>query len=138
MLSVWHFERHRPTSSLPSGKALAAAGSAGGTFLNSAELYDPTTETWSPTGNLTFPRAEQAATEFSNGKVVVAGGSPAYTSVEMYSPATGRWTSGGSMVKEHSCCHTATRLKDGRMLVVGGEASSYNTQKSDELGTNMR
>ena len=122
-------------SILPNGKALAAAGSAGATFLNTAELYDPTSGTWSPTGNLTFPRAEHAATELPNGKVVVAGGFTAYKSAEVYNPRTGTWASAGTMVKEHLCCHTATRLKDGRILVVGGEDSIYNTQKNDELGT---
>src|SRR5439155_3240093 len=40
---------------LPSGKVLVAGGGNNG-FLNSAELYDPATETWSVTGSLNLAR----------------------------------------------------------------------------------
>jgi len=64
---------------LPNGKVLVAGGSPNGSsYLDSAELYDPTigpNGTWSATGSLTTGlRGHQAATLLPNGKVLVAGG----------------------------------------------------------------
>jgi N-acetylneuraminic acid mutarotase len=66
---------------LPNGKVLVAggygygngSGSAWGS-LNSAELYDPDTESWSVTRSMNTARAEHPATLLANGKVMVAGG----------------------------------------------------------------
>ncbi len=62
---------------LPNGKVLVAGGDdfstdAGG--FASAELYDPTTGTFSATGSLSTSRVEAAATLLPNGKVLVVGG----------------------------------------------------------------
>jgi len=128
-------------SILPNGKALAAAGDDVQTFYNTAELYDPRTGTWAPTGNLSYARAVHQATELPSGEVVVTGGEAAYgappvdKTVEVYSPKTGTWASVGSMVAGHFF-HTATRLQDGRILVVGGLHHDFNKQRADELGTN--
>jgi hypothetical protein len=63
---------------LPNGKVLLAGGAVttGGGFavLNTAELYDPASGTWSATGNLNVARAFHSATLLANGKVLVAGG----------------------------------------------------------------
>ncbi len=129
-------------SMLPSGKALAAAGNDGPTFYNTAELYDPRTGTWAPTGNLSYARAVHAATELPSGEVVVTGGESTYgappvdKTVEVYNPMTETWTSVGSMVAGHFY-HTATRLQDGRILVVGGLHANGGRQRADELGINV-
>jgi N-acetylneuraminic acid mutarotase len=53
--------------------------------------------------------------------VLIAGGECAGTS-EIYTPTTGTWTMGPKMNKVHH--HGATALlKEGQVLVVGGEAS---------------
>jgi N-acetylneuraminic acid mutarotase len=120
---------------------LAAAGNDVQTFYNTAELYDPRTGTWAPTGDLSFARAFHAATELPSGEVVVTGGEAAYgappvdKSVEVYNPTTETWISAGSMVAGHFD-HTATRLQDGRILVVGGLHHDFGKQRADELGTN--
>ena len=59
---------------LPSGKVLVAGGFNTMAPLSSAELYDPTTGTWAPTGSMTDARAFYTATLLPSGKVLVAGG----------------------------------------------------------------
>src|SRR5262249_5248418 len=84
---------------LPNGKVLVVAGGYwSGTpcpcsfnNLNSAELYDPATGTWSITASLITARNSHTATLLPNGKVlVVAGGY--LNSAELYDPATGTWS----------------------------------------------
>ncbi|MFH0901202.1 MAG: kelch repeat-containing protein, partial [Pseudomonadota bacterium] len=65
---------------LPSGRVLVAGGrysssSAGSyVYLASAELYDPSTNSWSPAGSMGAERFWHTATLLSSGKVLVAGG----------------------------------------------------------------
>jgi len=57
---------------LPNGKVLVAGGNAGAStqaILNSVELYDPATGTWSLTGTLNVPRYHSTATLLPNGKI---------------------------------------------------------------------
>ncbi len=111
---------------LPNGKVLVAGGQSSlippFVALNSAELYDPATETWSSTGSLVTARAKHTATLLPSGKVLVAGGhnyNPGLISAELYDPATGAWTVTGNLNLEH-VGHTATLLPNGNVLVVQG------------------
>src|SRR5215831_18025569 len=58
---------------LPNGKVLVAGG-YNGSYLSSAELYDPGTGTWTATGSMGTARRGHTATLLPNGKVLVAGG----------------------------------------------------------------
>lgn len=123
------------TTLLESGEVLAAAGRrvAGEepiTLLQSAELYNPLTETWSPTGSLAEARWSHTATLLQDGTVLVAGGfgdpyvagsnsQPVLASAEIYDPDTGTWSPTGSL-NTRRALHTATLLVDGRVLVTGG------------------
>lgn len=58
-----------------SGKVLiVGGGDSGGTALRSAEIYDPTLNTWSSAGNLATERLLHTATLLLSGKVLAAGG----------------------------------------------------------------
>jgi hypothetical protein len=95
--------------------------------LNSAELFDPATGTWSLTGSLSTARSDHTATRLNDGRVLVAGGSccaapnSELTSAELYDPFTGAWAPTGSMITAR-IDHIAVLLADGRVLVTGGSA----------------
>ena len=52
-------------------------------YLNSAELYDPSTGVWTITGNMNNARYYHTASVLTNGKVLVAGGG-SLNSAELY------------------------------------------------------
>jgi len=110
---------------LNTGKVLVAGGvgpfCAGCNSGMTAELFDPATGTWSPTGSMSIFRSQHTATLLSNGKVLVAGGNGA--TAEVYDPATGTFSPSGSMTTTRAN-HTATLLPDGRVLVSGGQSTS--------------
>ena len=97
----------------------------------SAELYDPSPGSFAATGSPVKLRAGNTATLLSDGRVLIAGGTGtgAYNdmtpgSAELYDPVTGKFSLTGSMTTARCSGHTATRLPDGRVLIVGGNASS--------------
>src|SRR2546422_922359 len=59
---------------LPHGRVPVAGGYGGGSFLASAEIYDPASGTWSPTGSMATARYYHTATSLPGGRVLVAGG----------------------------------------------------------------
>ena len=124
--------RLQPTSTLlDNGKVLVAGGRnfAFTDALESAELYNPLTETFSLTGSMTNGRWSHTATLLSNGKVLVAGGftdpstnlnaQPVLDTAELYDPATGAWTPTGTMGTRRAL-HIAQLLPNGKVLVAGG------------------
>ncbi len=119
--------RHQATL-LFNGKVLVAGGVAGaligGARLSSAEIYDPESGTWTPTGDMTTNRAGFTATLLLNGQVLAAGGrSPQMLSTaELYDPAAGTWRATGALNGPRAF-HRATLLPDGQVLVAGGYAS---------------
>jgi hypothetical protein len=129
---------------LSNGKVLVAGGRVdnGTGATASAELYDPTSKTWTGAGNIvsgspavSTPRRLHTAVQLptssnmtTSGRVFVAGGITGTTSVSttsLYNPATNTWASGPSMVVSGcaNCVarheHTAT-LRSGNVIVIGG------------------
>ena len=121
--------RHAHTSTLlPNGKVLVAgggnlpAGTFTTTYLTSAELYDPATGMWTPTGSMVTARGHHTATLLPDGKVLVAGGqnnTGPQASAELYDPTTGLWRATGSM-SGRRVLFTATLLPNGKVLAAGG------------------
>jgi hypothetical protein len=94
--------------------------------VNTAEIYDPVTGTFSPTGSMTVPRADAAAAPLPDGRVLVAGGrdgihpDQALQSAEIFDPATGSFAPTGDMTVVRNG-PVAAPLPDGRVLVAGGD-----------------
>ena len=108
---------------LPTNKVLVAGGTNNGTTpLKTAELYDPSTNTWSSTGSMAVARRGHTATLMLDGKILVTGGFDGAiesATTEIYDPATGIWTASGPMTRGRKY-HTASRLGDGKILIAGG------------------
>ena len=125
---------------LQNGKVLVVGGwDNGNNVLDSAELYDPVTGVWSVTGRLNKPRTDHTATLLPDGRVLVVAGDTGNTpldffrrggTVELYDPSTGTWSLTGSL-NVARCCHSATLLQTGKVLVAGG--FDLDTVKSAEL-----
>ncbi len=103
---------------LPDGRVLAAGAFAAA----ECEIFAPQTGYWTPAGAMAAGRRrEHQFVTFANGKILLIGGLiPAITrSVELYDPVQGTFAFVDS-VNTPRFGHTATLLKDGRVLVTGG------------------
>ena len=128
---------------LPNGKVLVVGGTGTDSEVNhgiltSAELFDPTTNTWSNAGELNVPRSGHTVTLLNNGFVLIAGGQNLdedgltvnLKSAELYSSDTG-FASIADMASAHMQ-HTATLLRDGSVLIVGGQDANRNVSDVTE------
>ncbi len=120
---------------LPDGRVLIVGGSGQDEFaLRSAEIWDPASEPFSPAGSLSEGRVFHTATPLADGRVLVVGGTGneqldrpgtqtalgiSLSSAEVWNPASGSFGPAGSLM-EARAGHAASRLPDGRVLVVGG------------------
>ena len=92
--------------------------------LTSAEIWDPASATFRPTGSLAVGRANHSATLLDDGRVLVVGGGDAppedmeVRAAEIWDPTTETFATIGAPAFGRAN-HTATLLDDGRVLVVG-------------------
>jgi len=95
-----------------------------------AATYDPATDRWSPpSATAPLDGGNAAPTPLPDGRVLLVGGyynpgiSPGggrvLAAAQRYDPATGAWAPAAPMATPRSG-HTATLLRDGTVLVVGG------------------
>jgi hypothetical protein len=117
---------------LQNGRVLIVGGDDGhGSLLTSAEVFDPTTQSFVATGNLNHARRDATATLLANGKLLITGGQDSagtlLSTAELYDPFTGTFTLTGSMQYARAQ-HTATLLTNGRVLLVG---NSYDTTSAE-------
>jgi hypothetical protein len=111
---------------LADGHVLLAGGNRAGNYadLASAELFDPSTGTFTPTGSMYRAfNGEATATVLLDGRVLVVDGYVGASDAELYDPATGTFSQTGPMLAPIGSPHTATRLADGRVLILGSNES---------------
>jgi len=119
---------------LADGRVLLVGGDSAewnfdGPYIASAELYDPATGSFAPTGSMATGRNLHTATLLLDGRVLIAGGDGRGTvslaSAELYDPAAGTFGPTSAMVAARGF-QTATRLADGRVLLTGGTSDGWN------------
>jgi hypothetical protein len=122
---------------LADGRVLLLGG-WGQELRATAESYDPVSGEFSPGARLGKARAFHTATLLEDGRLLVAGGAGTTTgatplaSAELYDPVTERSAPVGPL-KKARVYHTATRLEDGRVLIVGGLTKRSRSLASAEL-----
>lgn len=125
---------------LNNGQVLIAGGSTTGATsapanVVVAQLYDPATGMFTPTGSLQVPRSFHTATLLQDGRVLLTGGldntGALIASAELYDPATGTFSLTSTPMSTARFDHSATLLADGTVLIAGGSASTF--QNTAEL-----
>ena len=118
---------------LNDGRVLITGGAVGnfsgcpgvGGQVNTAEIYDPQSGTFSPTGSMAVARVNHSAIRLDDGRVLVVGGwtncrITATNLAEIYNPTTGMFSSTGSMSIARGDNPPIIKLSDGKVLVLGG------------------
>ena len=129
---------------LSSGKILITGGFSANSVpspaLNTAELYDPLTNTFTVLGAaMTSLRCAHAATLLPKGQVLLTGGQTdtndggGSATAELYDPAANSFTALTATMTTPRGGHTATLLPDGRVLIAGGFNNSSIALNSAEL-----
>jgi len=129
---------------LPDGKVLVAGGRTKNddkninndnySITNSAELYDPKTETWASIPNMNIERADFTAVLLHSGSVMVIGGrlknGDVTRTTEIYNPQTRSWLLGANMnhARFNPLGQEALQFEDGTIMIVGGD-----TQGTSEI-----
>jgi hypothetical protein len=117
---------------LPDGRVLITGGYSGAGYnllhrLNTAEVYDPSTGKFAPTGNMIHGHECVQANLLGNGKVLLSGGSVLpddhVPDAELYDPTTGSFADAGQYTTDPSgfnfCQGAASALlPDGKVLIV--------------------
>lgn len=105
------------------------------TPLDAVDVFDPRTNELRPAAPLPAPRSNHEAVLLDDGRVLVLGGGRSApvgagsgegvtASAILYDPERDAWEETGSLAEARSH-FAATRLPDGRVLVAGGTAGTY-------------
>jgi len=115
---------------LNDGKVLICGGisTPGSAPFRRAEIYDPTTQTWTLSqGNngqgMFFVRVEHSILKLLNGHILVTGGfdnSSVWDSVEEYDPLQDKFALHQTVMQRPRYWHTSALLGNGNPVVIGG------------------
>lgn len=122
---------------LADGDVLLAGGQSGSfAFTSTADLFSPTSATFTATGPLPSGRSDHSATLLADGRVLIVGGyagnsgnppAPTYLSTAaIFDPDLGSFTATNPVSGSRSR-HTATLLRNGQVLVAAGKSYSIIT-----------
>lgn len=134
------------TALLPDGRVLVTGGQAsnvtnGAPAVSDAEIFNQVSNAWSRTARMSVARFAHSLTPLTNGQILVTGGGSGgwgdcttLSTAQRYAPASGKWLPAASM-KQGRGHHTATRLQNGKVLVVGGSDSDAYCSYIDTLNS---
>jgi hypothetical protein len=124
---------------LPDGRVLIAGGfrqeGTAEIAIASAELFDPTTDSFEPTRDMVEAHVGHTATLLPDGRVLIVGGFNAAgrtAAAELYDPRTGGFSQVAELAAPRAS-FTATLLPDGRVLIAGGETANRRSQPMAEI-----
>jgi hypothetical protein len=122
-----HSGRIAQTATLLRDGRVLVAGGRGTSVTAAAELYDPKTKQFIPTGSLVVARYKHTAGMLPDGRVLIAGGSDerdwngAISSSEIYDPQSGHFTAAASLNDSRfKLPDVAEPVASGELLVAGG------------------
>lgn len=108
------------------GLYIDSAASDQDRVLDTSEVWDPRSGTWSATGRQAATRWGASAVTLADGRVLVVGGMASrdsdpiqQASAEIYEPTTGQWSSAGTLAAGRND-FTLVALPDGGALAAGG------------------
>jgi uncharacterized protein (TIGR03437 family) len=140
--SLSGLRQYHTATLLIGGEVLIAGGYAlqpGWPVFASAELFSPRDGKFLPiSGGMTTPRTGHTATLLPDGTVLIVGGDgssgtalgvSSQASAELYDPGNQHFKKTGSMTTPRTS-HTATLLKDGRVLITGGMNSNEKGEQT--------
>jgi hypothetical protein len=109
---------------LADGRVLVTGGFAdtNNATTASAEIYDPSTGRFSAAGNMQAGRSVHSAILLTDGRVLVVGGLQRTTVTDIFDARTGTWAPGPTPAP--AVAATATLLRNGKVLIFGGEGAS--------------
>jgi N-acetylneuraminic acid mutarotase len=133
--------RHHLTSAIVDGKLYVFGGRTVGSNsslsssyvnLNSNEMYDPISDTWTSKAPMPSNRSGLAAAAYEDGKIYVFGGEDAisvmtFDNNEKYDPKTDKWTSENPMpTARHGLAAVFDNITK-RIYVIGGGIEAGNS-----------
>lgn len=141
-LNTARFAGHTVTR-LQNGSVLIAGGLVGDVSdakaTATSELFDPATGKVAAVGAMVQARRWHTATLLVDGRVLITGGTPwdsqstvvAWSSAEIYDPATRKFQTTGSPMAVERHSHTASLLKNGKVLILGGQGKEAVTRMAE-------
>lgn len=128
-------EKHTATL-LQNGNVLVTGGFNAGGALNTAEIYNPSTQIWTAAAAMPVSLYEHTATLLSNGDVLVAGGDSGTgetTTSLIYHPNSNIWSTTSVPLNNARFAQNAVLLPNGGVLVSGGFTASGGAVSSIEI-----
>ena len=111
---------------LADGRVLITGGitnieTIGFTVTSSAEIFDPSTNSYSPAGTMTTARYDHSSVLLPNGNVLIVGGPQSDTSAEIYDPSTQTFTAVAQPTLHSERGAAAFLLENGTVLLIGSQ-----------------